>query len=166
MSRPRAAAVWLLAGIGCVCALVARTACAAGAVEMQVERIVVQMIDEYNQAMEAGDPQSWLRYFTDNARRHSPLSDQQGKPDVAAYYAWEFKTFQTRCVTKSILVSGRSAAVVFDWEGVHKPSGAPVKLEMAAIYEMASSGKFDAVSLYFDTAKVRQMFAADGVGSR
>jgi hypothetical protein len=166
MIRSRAVAVGLWALLACSCAFLARTACAAGAVEMQVERIVVQMIDEYNQAMEAGDPQPWLRYFTDNARRHSPLSDQQGKTQVADYYAWEFKTFQAKYVTKSILISGRTAAVVFDWEGVYKPSGTPVKLEMAAIYEMASSGKFEAVSFYFDTAKVRQMFAADTAASR
>jgi hypothetical protein len=94
------------------------------------------------------------------------LSDQQGKQDFADYYAWEFKNFQAKYVTKKILVSGRSAAVVFDWEGVHKPSGAPIKLEMVAVYEMASSGRFDTISFYFDSAKVRQMFAADGTGSK
>ena len=143
-----------------------RTALAAGAVEMQVEHIVVQTIDEYNQAMEAGDPQPWLRYFTDNVRRHSPLADQQGKQEVGDYYAWEFQNFRAKYVTKKILVSGRSAAVVFDWEGVHKASGTPVKVEMVGVYEMASSGRFDSVSFYFDTAKVAQLFSANGAGPK
>ena len=86
------------------------SALAAGAVEMQVEHIVVQTIDEYNQAMEAGDPAPWLRYFTDNVRRHAPQADQQGKKELADYYAWEFKTFRAKCAIKKILVSGRSAA--------------------------------------------------------
>jgi hypothetical protein len=143
-----------------------RTALGAGAVEMQVEHIVVQTIEEYNQAMEAGDPEPWLRYFSDTVRRHSPLSDQQGKKDVAEYYAWEFKNFQAKYVTKKVLVSGRSAAVVFDWEGVQKPLGAPIRLEMVGIYEMGPSGRFDAVSFYFDTAKVAQIFSATGAGQK
>jgi hypothetical protein len=166
MSKSGAVVGCLLTLLSCFCMCEARTAFAAGAVEMQVEHILVQTIDEYNQAMEAGDPQSWLRYFTDNVHRHSPLSDQQGKKDFSDYYAWEFKTFQARYVTKKILVSGRSAAVVFDWEGVHKPSGTPVKLEMVGIYEMASSGRFEAVSFYFDTAKAAQLSAAAGAGSK
>ncbi len=134
-------------------------ALAAGAVEMQVEHILVQTIDEYNQAMEANDPAGWVRYFTDNVRRHSPVSDQQGKKDFEAYCAWEFKNFQARYVTKKILVSGRSAAVVFVWDAVHKPSGTPLQIEMVAIYEMASSGRFDSVSFYYDTAKAAKFLA-------
>ena len=134
-------------------------ALAAGAVEMQVEHLVKQMIDEYNEAMEKGDPQQWLRYFTDNVRRQSPLSNQQGKQEFSDYYAGEFKAFQVKYVTKKILVSGRSAAVTFDWEGKHKPSGTPVKVDMVAIYDMATSGRFESVSFYFDTVKVAQMFA-------
>jgi len=156
--------------IGLICAsillalpaLSPEPALAAGAVEMQVEHLVVQMIDEYNEAMEARDPQQWLRYFTDNVKRHSPLSDQQGKQEFADYYAGEFKNFQARYAVKKILVSGRSAGVAFDWEGVHKPTNTPVKVEMVAIYEMASSGRFESVSFYFDTAKVAQLFTAGG----
>ncbi len=134
-------------------------ALAAGAVEMQVEHILVQTIDDYNQAMEANDPAGWVRYFTDNVRRHSPVSDQQGKKDFEAYCAWEFKNFQARYVTKKILVSGCSAAVVFVWDAVHKPSGTPLQIEMVAIYEMASSGRFDSVSFYYDTAKAAKFLA-------
>ena len=150
---------WLAAFLFCLCLAEARIASAAGAVEMGVERIVVQTIDQYNEAMQTGDPQPWLRYFTDNVRRHSPLADQTGSKEFAEYYDWEFKTFQARYVTKKILVSGRSTAVTFDWEGIHKPTGTPVKLEMVAIYEMASSGRFESVSFYFDTAKVAALFA-------
>ena len=141
------------------------SALAAGAVEMQVEHIVVQTIDEYNQAMEAGDPAPWLRYFTDNVRRHAPQADQQGKKELADYYAWEFKTFRAKCAIQKILVSGRSAAVVFDWEAVHKESGKPLKLEMVGIYEMGPSGKFEAVSFYYDTAKAGQLLAASAAAS-
>lgn len=86
---------------------------------------LVQTIDEYNQAMEANDPAGWVRYFTDNVRRHSLVSDQQGKKEFEDYVAWEFKNFQAKYVTKKILVSGRSAALVFVWDAMHRPSGAP-----------------------------------------
>lgn len=140
----------------------ARVALAAGAVEMQVEHIVVQAIDEYNEAMASGDPSGWLKYFTDNVRRHTPLSDQQGKRELTDYYGWEFKNFQAKIVTKKILVSGRSAAVVFVWDAVHKPSGTPVQMEMVGIYEMGSSGRFESVSLYYDTAKTGKLLAESG----
>jgi len=139
---------------------------AAGAVEMQVEHILVQTIDEYNQAMEANDPAGWMRYFTDNVRRHSPVSDQQGKKDFEAYCAWEFKNFQAKYVTKKILVSGRTAAVVFVWEAVHKPSGTPLRIEMVGIYELASSGKFESLSFYYDTAKLATFLAANTAAAK
>lgn len=124
---------------------------------MQVEHIVVQTIDEYNQAMEVNDPAGWVKYFTDNVRRHSPMSDQQGKKDLAEYYAWEFKNFQARYVTKKILVSGRSAAVVFVWDAVHRATGTPLQVEMVGIFELASSGRFESVSFYYDTAKTAKL---------
>ena len=132
---------------------------AAGAVEMQVEHIVVQSIEEYNQAMEAGDPQPWIRYFTDNVHRTSPLSNQQGRQAFADYYSWEFKNFQAKYTTKKIIVSGRSAAVIYDWEGTHKATGTPMKIDTVAIYELGASGRFESVSFYFDTAKVAALFA-------
>jgi len=132
---------------------------AAGAVEMQVEHIVLQTIDEYNQAMQAGDPQQWTRYFTDNVRRASPISSQQGRQAFADYYNWEFKTFQAWYTTKKIIVSGRSAAVIYDWEATHKSSGQAVKIDTVAIYELGSSGRFESVSFYFDTAQVAAMFS-------
>jgi predicted SnoaL-like aldol condensation-catalyzing enzyme len=130
-----------------------KSAHAAGAVEMQVESILQQMIDEYNQAMEAGDASGWMKYFTDNVQRRSPISEQAGKKDVADYFAWEFKNFQAKIVTKKLLVSGRSAALVFVWDAVHKASNAPLKIEMVGIFDMASSGKFDGISFYYDTGK-------------
>lgn len=143
----------------CLSSFHARTALAAGAVEMQVERIVTISIDEYNQAMEAGDPGGWLKYFTDNVRRHGPQSEQHGKQEFSDYYRWEFENFRARWITKKMVVSGRSAAVVFEWEAVHRPSGTPLKVDMAAVLELASSGKFESVSFYFDTAKLGQYFA-------
>jgi predicted SnoaL-like aldol condensation-catalyzing enzyme len=143
-----------------------RTALAAGAVEMQVERIVSLSIEEYNQAMEAGDPEGWFKYFADNVRRDAPTSAQEGKQAFADYYRWEFQNFQARWVTKKILVSGRSAAVVFVWEAIHRPSGTAVKLDMVGVYELASSGKFESVAFYYDTAKVAQLLASSGAVGR
>jgi ketosteroid isomerase-like protein len=138
------------------------TVLAAGAVEMQVEHMISLSIDEYNNAMEARDPAGWLKYFTDNVSRNSPLSVQKGKEAFSDYYRWEFKTFRARCIAKKILVSGRSAAVVFLWDAVHKPSGDPLRLEMVGLYEMAASGKFESVSFYYDTAAAAKFFSDSG----
>jgi len=150
----------------CLFSLQTRVALAAGAVEMQVEHIVVQAIDEYNEAMQANDPQGWLRYFTDNARRHGPLSEQQGKKELAEYYGWEFKTFQAKWVTKKVLVSGRSAAVLLVWDAIHRASGAPIQIEMVAIYEMGPSGRFESVAFYYDTAKAGKLLAENDAPAR
>jgi len=131
----------------------ARAALAAGAVEMQVERIVVTAIDEYNAAMEAGDPAGWLKYFTDSVKRRDPLAAQSGRQEFADYYAREFKTLQMKWTTKKMLIMGRSAAVEFEWAGTHKDSNTPVKLDAVAMLEMASSGRFESINFYFDTAK-------------
>jgi predicted SnoaL-like aldol condensation-catalyzing enzyme len=157
-----------LVALGCISVLLfqMRPALAAGAVEMQVERIVSLSIEEYNQAMEAGDPEGWFKYFTDNVRRDGPSSAQEGKQAFADYYRWEFQNFQARCVTKKILVSGRSAAVVFVWEAIHRPSGTPLKLDMVGVYELASSGKFESVAFYYDTTKVKQLLASSGAVDR
>ena len=154
MSRSVALAVSLL----CLWSFQARTVRAAGAVEMQVEHIISLSIEEYNRAMEARDPEGWLKYFTDNVYRNSLLSVQNGKQEFSDYYRWEFKNFQAKCVAKKILVTGRSAAVVFLWDAVHQPSGSPLQLEMVAVFEMASSGKFESVSFYYDTAKAAKFF--------
>jgi hypothetical protein len=145
--------------------LPARSTFAAGAVEMQVERIVVIAISEYNQAMQAGDPADWLKYFTDNVRRKDPLSSQQGKQAFADYYAREFKTFQVQWATKKMIISGRSAAVEFELNGVHKASGTPVKADAVAILELASSGKFESIHYYFDTAKIGKYLADDAIAA-
>lgn len=150
----------------CLAVLQPRPVFAAGAVEMQVEHILVQTIDEYNLAMEANDSAAWMKYFTDNVSRRSPMGDQQGKKNFADYYAWEFKNFQAKYVTKKIIVSGRTAAIVFEWDAVHKVSGTPVKIEMVAIYELASSGKFDSVSFYYDTAKAGKFLADNAAAAK
>lgn len=160
MSRFVALVAYASISLFCLAPFQTRTAVAAGAVEMQVEHLLVQSIDEYNQSMESGDPEAWLKYFTDNVRRHDPLSEQEGKKDFAQYYGWEFKNFQARYVTKKVLVSGRSAAVVFLWDAVHKPSGSPVKIEMVGIYDMGPSGRIDSVSFYFDTAKAGKLLSS------
>ena len=142
-----------------LCTLRSAPSFAAGAVEMQVEHILVQTIEEYNQAMETGDSSGLMKNFSDNVQRRSPVSEQTGKKDVGDYFAWEFKNFQAKYVTKKIIVSGRSAAIVFVWDAVHKASGTPLKIEMVGIFDLASSGRFDNVSFYFDTANTGKFFA-------
>ena len=144
---------------GLVALLPARGALAAGAVEMQVERIVKIAIMEYNSAMRSGDAARWLKYFTDNVKRQGPDGAQVGKQAFSDYYQWEFGNFEASWKSKRMLISGRSGAVEFEWDAVHRPTGAPVKLDMVAIFELASSGKFESANFYFDTAKVGQYFA-------
>ncbi len=157
--------VALVISLLCLSSSQVRTALAAGAVEMQVEHMISLSIEEYNQAMEVRDPEGWLKYFTDNVYRNGLLSVQQGKDAFADYYRWEFKNFQAKCVPRKILISGRSAAVVFLWDAVHKPSGSPLRLEMVGVYEMAASGKIESVSFYYDTAKAARFFAESGAAS-
>ena len=166
MSRTFGAIGYFSAALLCLCVFQSPRAFAAGAVEMQVEHLLVQVIEEYNQAMEANDSAGWMKYFTDNVQRHSPLSDQLGKKDFADYFTWEFKNFQAKYVTKKILVSGRSAAVVFVWDAIHKPSGTPLKIEMVGIYELSSSGRFDSVSFYYDTAKAGKVLADNAAATK
>lgn len=132
---------------------------AAGAVEMQVERIIDGAISEYNQGMESGDPQGWLKYFTDNVKRESPLSSQQGRAQFDEHYRSEFNSFKVQLTPKRKVVSGRSIAVLFDWEGTHRPSGAPIKVEMAAFFEVSTSGRFDSVAWVFDPTKLAKLVA-------
>lgn len=151
--------------VGCCLALMlvfawqTKPAFAAGAVEMQVEHMLMQAIDEYNAVSESGDIANWTKYFTDNVNRRSPLSEQSGKKDVGDYYAWEFKNFQAKMDAKKVLVSGRAGVVVFMWEGTHKASSTPIKVEMVGIFEMASSGRFDKVTYFYDTAKVGKLLS-------
>ena len=137
-----------------------RTAAGAGAVAMQVERIVKIAIMEYNSAMRAEDPARWLKYFTDNVERHSPQSTQQGMQAFADYYAWEFENFEATWTTKRMIISGSVGAVEFEWDAVHKASGKPVKVDMVAVVELASSGKFQSINFYYGTAKHADYFAS------
>jgi len=166
MRRFVALATIAVLGLGMLSVLSSRHALAAGAVEMQVDRIVTQTIDAYNEAMEAGDPAGWLKYFTDNVRRHDPLGDQQGKTEFGDYYGWEFKSFQARCITKKIIISGRSAAVVFVWDARQRSSGATLQMEMVGIYELGPSGKFDSLSFYYDTAQAGKLLAESRAASK
>jgi len=139
---------------------------AAGAVEMQVEHLTKVSIEEYNEAMDAGIPDNWVKYFTDNVTRTDFLSSQHGKGEFAEYYQQEFKNFQAKMVINKMIVGGRSVAVVFTWDAVHKPSGRSLKLDMVAIFEMASSGKFDSVSFYYDSAKAGKFYQEVSTASK
>ena len=163
----------ILAIIACLIALFqmpilagAGKAHAAGAVEMQVERIVVQAIGEYNDAMAAGAPAGWLKYFTEGVRRRAPQSEQTGKEAFDAYYRGEFEAFQAKWTTSKMIIAGRSAAVEFEWDAVHKASNTPVKLNMAAVFQLAPNGKFETVNFYYDSSAFGQHNLADAGTSR
>ena len=134
---------------------------AAGAVEMQVERIVVLAIGEYNDAMAAGDPAAWLKYFTEGVRRRGPQSEQAGKEAFDQYYRREFETFRAKWNTSKMIIAGRSAAVEYEWDAVHKASDEPVKVNMVAVFQLAPNGKFESVNFYFDSAKLGKYKMAD-----
>jgi len=136
-----------------------RPAVAAGAVAMQVERIVKIAIMEYNSSMRDGEPAGWLKYFTDNVKRHGPRSTQEGMQKFGDYYRWEFDNFDASWTTTRMIVSGPVGAVEFEWDAVHKASGTPLKINAVAIFELASSGKFESVNVYFDTVGMDQYFA-------
>jgi hypothetical protein len=165
-SRFKGHIAWTVALLICSLALQMRAAHAAGAVEMQVERIVVLAIEEYNDAMAAGDPGGWIKYFTDTVRRHGPQSAQQGKQAFSEYYKGEFDNFRARWNTRKMIISGRSAAVEFEWDAVHKSTDTPLKVDMVAVFELAPNGKFDAVNFYFDTAKLGPHSVAAGAESK
>ena len=137
----------------------ARSALAAGAVEMQVERIVNQMVDAYNEAMESGDAEVWLKYFADNVRRRDPIASQRGRKEFNAYYAWEFKEFKAKCEVKKMIVMGRSAAVMYTGEGTQRASETDVKVDMVAVFELGSSGRFEEAAFFYDTGKAGKLIA-------
>jgi hypothetical protein len=143
----------------CAITLPAR-ALAAGAVEMQVERIVTTAIDEYNQAMEEGNPEAWFKYFSDNVRRGSPLGAQQGRAAFDEYYQGEFKSFKARWNVRKTIVMGRSAVALVECELSQRSGGADGKVDMAIVFELASSGRFESLDFYFDTVKVAKLAAA------
>ena len=148
------------AGVILVCSgLFSGTAFAAGAVEMQVESIIRQAMDEYNQSMENNDPAAWIKYFSDNVSRTTPLSSQSGKKDFSDYVNGEYKTFKARFDVKKMVVGGRNAAVVFTWDVTHRKTGDSVRIDAVVIYEMGTSGRFDAVTYYFDPAKAGKLAA-------
>jgi hypothetical protein len=159
--RPTGLAAWVLALLICTPALQVRETHAAGAVEMQVERIVVLAIEEYNDAMAAGDPAAWLKYFTEGVRRRAPQSEQAGKEAFDRYYRMEFETFRAKWTTRKMIIAGRSAAVEFEWDAVHKASDAPVKVNMVAVFQLAPNGKFESVNFYYDSAKLAPHNVAD-----
>ena len=142
-----------------------RMAIAAGSVEMQVERIIKISILEYNSAMKTGESDRWVKYFTDNVKRHAPTVSQEGKQALADYYAWEFSNFEANWSTKRMFIHGTGGAVEFEWTATHKPSGTPVKLDMVAIFQLASSGKFESIDFYFDPATLT-LFLAGAPGMK
>ncbi len=133
--------------------LFSNAALATGSVEMQVEHIINQAMDEYNQSMETSDASGWLKYFSDNVTRQSPLSSETGKKRFGEYFESEFKNFKAKYVVKKMIVGGRSAAVIFTWDAIHKATGDNVKIDMVGVYEMDTGGRFSSVVYYYDSAK-------------
>lgn len=130
----------------------AGTAHAAGAVEMQVEHILRGALDEYNEGMEAGDASPWVKYFTPNVIRSAPGGTQIGKEAFSAFYEAEFKAYKAHISVRRILVSGRTGAMVLGWDAVDRATGKALSVEMAMFVELASSGRFESLALYFDPA--------------
>jgi SnoaL-like domain len=159
MNKVVAPAVLLFAVVVLALAMQARSAMAAGAVAMQVERIVKLAIMGYNSAMRSGDESQWLKYFTDNVKRQAPTGSQSGMKEFTDYYNWEFENFNASLATKQMIISGPVGAVEFEWDAVHKASGKQVKIDMIAVFELASSGKFESVRFYFDPAGNAGLFA-------
>ena len=163
VARPKnrfyAAAIFILGLLLLIGAFQMRAASAAGAVAMQVERIVKIAIMEYNGAMRAGDPARWIKYFTNDVKRTAPQSTQEGMQAFTDYYAWEFENFEATWATKRMIISGSVGAVEFEWDAVHKASGKPVKVEMVAVVELASSGKFQSINFYYGNAQKTDYFA-------
>ena len=157
-------ATLLIAAVLLSLTLQIRSATAAGAVAMQVERIVKLAIIGYNSAMRSGDESQWLKYFTDNVKRQAPTGSQNGLKAFTDYYDWEFEHFNASLATRQMIISGPVGAVEFEWDAVHKASGKPVRINMIAVFELASSGKFESVRFYFDPAGYADLFAgAPGV---
>jgi hypothetical protein len=110
--------------------------------------------------MDAGDPEAWLKYFTDNVRRGSPLGAQQGKASFTEYYQNEFKNLKSRWTAKKMIVMGRSAAAVIECDVTQRASGQEAKVDTVVVFELASSGRFESIDFYYDTAKVAKLLAA------
>ena len=51
------------------------------------------------------------------------------------------------------------------WDAVRKASASPLQLDMVVVYEIASSGKFESASFYYDTAKAAKFFAESRAAS-
>ena len=46
---------------------------------------------------------------------------------------------------------------------LYVPVGTPIKVKMVGVFKLASSGKFESVNFYFDTAKLGQYAVAASV---
>ena len=136
-------------------------AMAAGSVEMQVEHLVKDAMVEYNSAMEANDSAAFLKYFSSNATRETPLSKQSGRGELGKYLEAEFKTFKATYQIKKTFIKGNSAAIVFTWDAVNRASGDAVKIDMVGVFEVGSSGQFSSAAYYFDSAKAKALAVLD-----
>ncbi|MEO0319027.1 MAG: hypothetical protein RL404_2704 [Pseudomonadota bacterium] len=137
------------------------SALAAGSVEMQVEHLVKDAMTEYNSAMEANDSAAFLKYFSSNATRETPLSKQSGRDELGKYLEAEFKTFKASYQIKKTFIKGNSAAIVFTWDAVNRSTGDAVKIDMVGVYEVGSSGQFSSAVYYFDSAKAKALAVLD-----
>ncbi len=137
------------------------SALAAGSVEMQVEHLVTDAMTEYNSAMEANDSAAFLKYFSSNATRETPLSKQSGRDELGKYLEAEFKTFKASYQIKKTFIKGNSAAIVFTWDAVNRSTGDAVKIDMVGVYEVGSSGQFSSAVYYFDSAKAKALAVLD-----
>jgi hypothetical protein len=140
-----------------VTAALASDALAAGSVEMQVEHLVKNAMAEYNTAMETNDSASFLKYFSANATRETPLSRHAGSAELARYFEAEFNAYKASVQVKKVFVQGNSAAIEFTWDAVDRKSGDALKIDMVGLYEVGASGQFSSATYYFDSAKAKAL---------
>jgi len=133
------------------------SAFAAGSVAMQIEHLVRQAMEEYNNAMETNDSASFLRYFSSNATYESPLFRYTGRADLARHLEAEFNTYKARFQMSKMFVKDNAAAIVLTWDAVDRKTGDSHKIDMVGLYELGSSGQFSSAVYYFDSAKAKAL---------
>jgi hypothetical protein len=57
------------------------------------------------------------------------------------------------------MVKGSTIVSVFLWDAIHRASGKPFSLEIAAIYEYNKDGKRQNVRYFYDTAKFKDFLS-------
>ena len=136
------------------CLLLCNPTFSAGSLEMQVEKMVKTALKSYNKSMKEKSPQDWLKYFTEDVMLKAPKTNLSGITKLTEYYTDHFQNYNAKYEVQKIIVKGRSAAAELIWSGSDRNNQKDIEVEMVILFELSPSGKFDSVSLYFDTSKL------------